>query len=198
MNEHASTRHYNGRTAANGNGTILAAAHHRNVADAMDYAVRTVGTSSGMDLGGTGSGSVQQPERRTRLVDAVRSFADVVVGVFDIEQPAECVLDSFRREGFRREEIGLIMRAGALTLQADALALADAADRGVPTTLCELGVPRLEAYEYQREFEAGRSIVTVRAAGRARQAESLLQQAMGISEPPRKRAPRRHTAAARR
>ena len=168
MNEYASTRDHNGGDT---------------VADAMDYAIQTVGTSSGMDVGGTGTPWVCPGGPTPRQVEPVRAFETVVVGVFEAEELAEGALDTFRREGFRREQIGFVMRTGALIVQADALAFADAAARGLPTALCELGVPEREALQYEREFESGRSIVTVKAAGRMRYAISVLERATGTSRP---------------
>jgi hypothetical protein len=160
MNSHAST----GRDTS-------------TAADALDDAIRTVGTSSGIDVGGTGTQRLPSGAPRPREIPCVRTFADVVVGVFDSDEPADRALEAFRRKGFRRDQIGLVMRTGALIVQEDALALADAADRGVPATLRELGVPEREALQYEREFESGRSIVTVKAAGRTRYAATLLQRA---------------------
>ena len=105
---------------------------------------------------------------------SVRIFADLVVGVFDADEQAERALVTFRREGFCRAEIGLAMRTEDLIVQEDALAAVDAADRGLPVALCELGVPERDALQYERDFESGRSIVTVRTAGRTRHAETLL------------------------
>jgi hypothetical protein len=69
--------------------------------------------------------------------------------------------------------------SGGLILQENALARADAADRGLGTALCELGVPAPEAHQYERELQVGRSIVTVRAVGRdlARYAAAVLERA---------------------
>jgi hypothetical protein len=108
---------------------------------------------------------------------SVRIFADLVVGVFDADDQAERALRTFRREGFGRDEIGLAMRTDDLIVQEDALAAVDAADRGLPVALREMGVPEREALQYQRDFESGRSIVTIRAAGRTRHAETLLRRA---------------------
>ena len=69
------------------------------------------------------------------------------------------------------------MRTDDLIVQEDALAAVDAADRGLPVALREMGVPEREALQYQRDFESGRSIVTIRAAGRTRHAETLLRRA---------------------
>jgi hypothetical protein len=168
VSEYASTRDHNGGDT---------------VADAMDYAIQTVGTSSGMDVGGTGTPWVCPGGPSPRQVEPVCVFESVVVGVFDVEELAEGALDTFRREGFRREQIGFVKRSGALIVQADALAFADAADRGLPTALCELGVPEREALKFGREFDSGRCIVTVKPAGRTSYAVSVLERATGTSKP---------------
>jgi len=108
---------------------------------------------------------------------SVRTYADLVVGVFDADDQAERVLQTFRDEGFARSEIGLVMRTDDLIIQEDALAAVDAADRGLPVALCDLGVPEGDAMLYARDFDSGRSIVTVKAAGRTRHAETLLRRA---------------------
>lgn len=112
--------------------------------------------------------------RRTGTA-SVRIFADLVVGVFDADEQAERALETFRREGFCRTEIGLAMRTEDLIVQEDALAAADAADRGLPVALCDLGVPERDALQYERDFESGRSIVTIKATGRTHHAETLLR-----------------------
>ena len=108
---------------------------------------------------------------------SVRTFSDVVVGVFDVDEQAEQALETCRREGFGRGDIGLAVRTEDLIVQEDALASVDAADRGLPVALCALGVPERDALLYERDFESGRSIVTVKASGRTRQAETLLRRA---------------------
>jgi hypothetical protein len=45
---------------------------------------------------------------------------------------------------------------------------------GLLGALMDMGVPEEEAHYYNREFEAGRTIVTVRADGRAPEARSIL------------------------
>ena len=152
-------------------------------AEALDDAIQTVGTSSGIDIGGTGSQSVHAHAHAPRQIAPVRRYADVVVGVVDDADRAEHALATFRRKGFRGDQIGLVMCTGALIVQENALAQADAADRGLGTALCELGVPEPEARQYEREFELGRSIVTVKAAGRARYAATVLQRAAQPSRP---------------
>jgi hypothetical protein len=147
-----------------------------------------------MDLGGTGSPAAHvhpHPQVQAHAQDQnqahaptpcgiapVRRYAGLVVGVVDHAARAEDALATFRHHGFDGDQIGLARCSGALFVQENALARADAADRGLTTALCALGVPELEAGQYQRELERGRSIVTVQAAGRARYAASVLQRAV--------------------
>ena len=115
---------------------------------------------------------------RVTPVASVRTFADLVVGVFVSDDQAEQVLRTFRDEGFGRDELGLALRTDDLIVQEDALAACDAADRGLSVALCELGVPERDALQYGRDFESGRSIVTVKATGgRTRYAATLLRRA---------------------
>jgi hypothetical protein len=148
-------------------------------AEALDDAIQTVGTSSGIDIGGTGSQWVHAQAQAPREIAPVCRYADVVVGVFAVDdaERAEDALATFRRHGFGGDQIGLVRCTGAVLVQENALARADAADRGLSTALCELGVPEPEARQYQRELELGRSIVTVKAGGRARYAASVLARA---------------------
>jgi hypothetical protein len=152
-------------------------------AEALDDAIQTVGTSSGIDVGGTGSQTLHDHAAAPRVIAPVRKYADVVVGVVDDAARAEQALVTFRRKGFDGDQIGLVTCGGGLMVQLNALARADAADRGLGTALCELGVPEPEARQYEREFELGRSIVTVKAAGRARYAATVLQRAAQPSRP---------------
>ncbi len=115
---------------------------------------------------------------RVTPIASVRTFADLVVGVFVSDDQAEQVLRTFRDEGFGRDELGLALRTDDLIVQEDALAACDAADRGLSVALCELGVPERDALQYGRDFESGRSIVTVKATGgRTRYAATLLRRA---------------------
>jgi hypothetical protein len=146
-------------------------------AASLDDAIQTVGTSSGIDLGGTGSRALHAHAQAPCAIAPVRQYADVLVGVVDDSARAEQALATFRRNGFGGDQIGLVTCSGGLIVQENALARADAADRGLGTALCELGVPALDAHQYERELELGRSIVTVRAAGRARYAATVLHRA---------------------
>ena len=146
-------------------------------AAALDDAIQSVGTSSGIDLGGTGSHALHVHAQAPRAIPPVRQYADVLVGVLDDAERAEQALATFRRNGFGGDQIGLVTCSGGLIVQENALARADAADRGLGTALCELGVPAPEARQYERELELGRSIVTVRATGRARYAAGVLHRA---------------------
>jgi hypothetical protein len=146
-------------------------------AEAVDYAIETVGSSSGVDLGGTGSHAVHLPAHSPRQIAPVRTYADVAVGVFDDWERAEEALTAFRRKGFSRGDLGLAVWMGPVIVQENAFARADAADRGLGTVIGELGVPAREAQQYEREFALGRSIVAVKCPGRARDAANLLRRA---------------------
>jgi uncharacterized protein (TIGR02271 family) len=58
-------------------------------------------------------------------------------------------------------------------------AAAGAATAGLAGTLIGLGIPEEEAKYYDREFRAGRTVVTVQAMGRQAEAQTILQQAGG-------------------
>ena len=60
-------------------------------------------------------------------------------------------------------------------------AAAGAATAGLAGTLIGLGIPEDEANYYDKEFRAGRTVVTVQAMGRQAEAQSILQQAGGRS-----------------
>lgn len=147
------------------------------MADTLDDVIRTVGSSSGIDIGGTACRWVDTQAQAPRAIAAIRTYAGLVVGVVEDGERAERALATFRREGFRRDEMGLVVCTGPVTVQEHALALADPAGRGLGTALSELGVPEREARQYERELELGRSIVTVKAPGRARYAATLLRRA---------------------
>ena len=65
--------------------------------------------------------------------------------------------------------------------QLAALCAADAIPLGTAVRWLDAALsqefPEREALQYQRDFESGRSIVTIRAAGRTRHAETLLRRA---------------------
>jgi hypothetical protein len=58
-------------------------------------------------------------------------------------------------------------------------AAAGAATAGVAGTLIGVGIPEEEAEYYEREFRAGRTVVTVAADGRLSEAKAILQQSGG-------------------
>lgn len=62
-------------------------------------------------------------------------------------------------------------------------AAAGAATAGIAGTLIGLGIPEEEANYYDREFRAGRTVVTVQALGRQAEAQAILRQAGGIMAP---------------
>jgi hypothetical protein len=107
----------------------------------------------------------------------------VVVGVFDEWERAEHALAIFRHSGFAGDDIGLAVCTGALIVQENAFARADAADRGLGTVISEFGVPEREARQLEREFELGRSIVAVKCAGRVEDAARMLERATTFPSP---------------
>ncbi len=78
---------------------------------------------------------------------------------------AQRLMSALRSEGFRGDQLGLAQRAGELTHTGGALAVAGATDHGVMHALLSLGVRADHARRYEREFAAGRTIVTVHGAG---------------------------------
>jgi len=70
--------------------------------------------------------------------------------------------------------IGPIVAGGILAGVLGGAAVGAAAG-GLLGALVGMGVPEEEAHHYNREFEAGRTIVTVKADGRASEARSILQ-----------------------
>jgi uncharacterized protein (TIGR02271 family) len=70
--------------------------------------------------------------------------------------------------------IGPVIAGGILAGVLGGAAVGAAAG-GLIGALIGMGVPEEEAHHYNREFEAGRTIVTVKADGRANEARSILQ-----------------------
>jgi uncharacterized protein (TIGR02271 family) len=71
--------------------------------------------------------------------------------------------------------IGPAIAGGTLAVILSSAA-AGAATAGVAGALIGAGIPEEEASYYEREFQAGRVVVTVRADGRFNEAQSILQQ----------------------
>jgi uncharacterized protein (TIGR02271 family) len=87
----------------------------------------------------------------------------IVAGVFQNESQAREALQGLRAAGFRVDQIGYATQA-----QSQGVNLLD--------DLQNLGLARNNATYYDREFRAGRPVVSVRADGREQEAEDILHQ----------------------
>jgi hypothetical protein len=116
-------------------------------------------------------------ERRKRMTMSDHS---TVVGVFTDDAEAERAVDELRRVGFSDDEI-TVSRRGATTggFMESLKSLFKGQGTTTATTaddFTRLGVPEQDAGYYQRELDAGRTIVLVRAAGLQQQALGILRQ----------------------
>lgn len=102
----------------------------------------------------------------------------VVVGVFSDHSQAEQAVDQLLRSGFGNDQIRYSGH-GASTggMLATLKSLFTGQDTGsVYADLVDLGVSQEDASSYQREYEAGRSIVAVLAGGQAPEATGVMSQ----------------------
>jgi len=102
----------------------------------------------------------------------------LAIGIFRDPTLAERTIDTLRQAGFRDDEIrvwGQGASAGGFleTLMSKWSGQATEAE-SISSSLVELGVPQEEANYYQREAEAGRSIVAVHSYGHQREASDIL------------------------
>ena len=86
----------------------------------------------------------------------------IVVGVFQKEADAKRAIDDLRDAGFAKDQLGFAMREGG------------AVTSNLLNDLTSLGVPQDRATYYNQQYEAGRTVVSVRADGRERDAASIL------------------------
>ncbi len=86
----------------------------------------------------------------------------IVVGVFQREADAKRAIDDLRDAGFAKDQLGFAMREGG------------AVTSNLLNDLTSLGVPQDRAAYYNQQYEAGRTVVSVRADGRERDAASIL------------------------
>ena len=125
------------------------------------------------------------------------SQGNPVVGVFDAPDQAEQAAEDLRRARFEPEQIGLLAARGqpAASSTPSAEAGEDPRGEGAPSasgmlsaaagaedvvgTLSALGVEAASARYYQREYRAGRSILAVRAHGRADEAREIVRRQGG-------------------
>ena len=89
----------------------------------------------------------------------------LVVGIFTDHYEAERAIDTLQRAGFAADHIHYMERGAATTeynISKDALV--------------KLGIPEEDADYYQNEFNAGRTIVVVRAPDRSEEATNILRE----------------------
>jgi hypothetical protein len=110
-------------------------------------------------------------------LEARPTAAKVVVAIFTDHGRAETALDALEAAGFHRRQLGLAVRQPAATEASSRLALLGAVDRGVLGPLIDLGVPEEAARAFEAAYTAGRTVVSVTARERAREAAALLRRA---------------------
>ncbi len=87
-----------------------------------------------------------------------------VMGVFQDEAQAQKAMNDLQSTGFRADQIRYSVRRSGT---------------GIVQALEKLGLPQQEATFYNREFEAGRTVVMVNAPGRAQDAYDILRRNNG-------------------
>ncbi|GAC1634272.1 MAG: YsnF/AvaK domain-containing protein [Ktedonobacteraceae bacterium] len=100
----------------------------------------------------------------------------MIVGVFKDEAQAQQALTSLHSAGFEQTQL---LRAGHGTQQAGGLlsgikrlfagANASGESEGIAGTLADTGISATDAHYYQQEYEAGRTILTIRAKNERQQ-----------------------------
>jgi hypothetical protein len=106
--------------------------------------------------------------------------ATPVVAIFECGEQARRGLTALRHAGFRCDQLGLAVDHGPLVVAAHALATAGVADRGLLVALRALDVPDAAAQCAEQAFGAGRTVVTVTAPGRGREAAAILRRGGGV------------------
>ena len=105
----------------------------------------------------------------------------VKIGVFRDRALAEQAVEELRHAGFRDDEIRVwgqgAPTGGFLETLISKWSGQGTDDGSLSGALVELGVPQEEADYYQRESEAGRTIVAVRSSGHQQEASDILQRA---------------------
>jgi len=89
--------------------------------------------------------------------------SSIVVGVFQSEAAAKNAVNVLKNAGFSHDQIGVALREGGIVTKT------------LLQDLLRLGVPQDEASYYDREYEAGRAIVSVRPDGREQEARAILR-----------------------
>jgi uncharacterized protein (TIGR02271 family) len=103
----------------------------------------------------------------------------LVVGVFRDHALAAQAIDELHAAGFRDDKIR-VRRAASVSGLLDGLECkltgsAEAQGQTLPEELVDKGIPQDEADYYQREFEAGHSVVMVESYGHPQEACAILQ-----------------------
>src|SRR5207247_3175254 len=96
-------------------------------------------------------------ERNTCMATTNRS---IVISVFADSTQAQQAMDDLQQAGFSPDQIRYSVRKSGT---------------GITNSLENLGLPEQEATFYNREFEAGRTVVMVNTADRKREAYDILR-----------------------
>ena len=107
-----------------------------------------------------------------------------VVGVFTEPGEVDVAIEELQSAGFKNDQIKFIEHEGVQRDTSSRRNLIGAIQRvfsrkeatggSIVDELVSMGVPEEEARYYQSEFEAGRSIIAVQAAGRQAEAREIL------------------------
>jgi hypothetical protein len=98
-----------------------------------------------------------------------------VVGIFKRRDQAERAVAALQQVGVAGDQVGLAVCSGEVTVQRNALAMANVVDRGLFAVLRGMGIKEEAARGYERHFEAWRTVVTVAAGDRAREVAAILR-----------------------
>ncbi len=96
-----------------------------------------------------------------------------VVGIFRDHALAEQAIDELRHAGFRNDQIWSAGQGGGLLTSLKSR-LAGSENEALEDRLIEEGVPDEDAQYYQRELDAGRSMVVVQSHGHQQEARAIL------------------------
>ena len=106
-----------------------------------------------------GTGQVSAPA--STATAAARPTPSLVVAAFPNQTQAQKAIDALLGAGFHNEQIRYSEHGSA--------------GGGILNHLLSLGVPQQEAYAYEREFEMGHTVVTVRTLDRQQEATNVLK-----------------------
>jgi uncharacterized protein (TIGR02271 family) len=107
----------------------------------------------------------------------------IIIGIFQDQAQAQQAIDELRTAGFGDDQIrfaGHGTADGGLLASLRSLLTGQEPETAAPyEDLASLGIPEEDAASYQREYEAGRSIVTVMAGSRVPEAATILSRCGG-------------------